>query len=364
MAARRGDGTARLAEGARAEGERLRERHARLVRERGTPVCLVMREGNEADDAPYAMMGGTGAVLYAEGEAAPEDETADAWGECDVLFADGNVEEAVPPNRIAPIAAGTPTPPTDDAEELASWHNARARSHHARGEDALAAAEFAAAAEATKPAGFHQGAEPCLFRAGDAVDVRVDGRWRHGGVVSYVDEDDELADVLFRRGDSDYDTADNEPAGPSAGGDSDDEEEGVSFDRLRHALGAETSTRAAPLLVVHAKALVNAARCHLFASRPAPALLQVDTAVGCLARSAAPGTGALAVLSHAIFVKGLAHARRGDFPAARAAAAELARTGTDASALSSAVRRLARERRASDARLARAVRQFLQELPL
>ena len=112
MALRRGDGTARLAEGARAEGERLRERHARLVRERGTPVCLVMREGNEADDAPYAMMGGTGAVLYAEGEAAPEDETADTWGGCDVLFADGNVEEAVPPNRIAPIAAGTPTPPT------------------------------------------------------------------------------------------------------------------------------------------------------------------------------------------------------------------------------------------------------------
>ena len=321
----------------------LQSIYARLLSSEKPKLALVLTSVDETSSSPYSFHPqGVGVVWF-------EDDTTT----CDVLFQDGTVLEEVPSWRMSHVTSSTDmlTSMSYDA------HLALASSHHTQGRYALAAAEFLAASEHVEPETSTDA--KLLFRAGDAVDVKLQsGRWRRRGVVTYTDEDDETADVMFNDDDDEYDTADDTSQDEGGGGGSSSsdasEMDGVSFANLRHAQATASATSSSTTAPLYAKALLNAALCHMHASRPLPALRQASQASHALARL---GQSRLLAKSH--FVRALAHARMGDFAEARLAA-DMCEDGASTARLRHQIASLQRERRASDARIAKAVRELLE----
>ena len=326
----------------------LQSIYARLLSSEKPKLALVLTSVDETSSSPYSFHPqGVGVVWFEDDSDSPSSSTTT----CDILFQDGTVLEEVPSWRMSHVTSSTGvTSMSYDA------HLALASSHHTQGRYALAAAEFLAASEHVEPETSTDA--KLLFRAGDAVDVKLQsGRWRRRGVVTYTDEDDETADVMFDDDDDEYDTADDTSQDEGGGGSSSSdasEMDGVSFANLRHAQATTSATSSSTTAPLYAKALLNAALCHMHASRPLPALRQASQASHALARL---GQSRLLAKSH--FVRALAHARMGDFAEARLAA-DMCEDGASTARLRHQIASLQRERRASDARIAKAVRELLE----
>lgn len=324
----------------------------------------VAKATDESSDEPFGYhevegKAAVGVVVYTDGEGGDFNDGEwllledNSTGACDVLFEDGSLLEAIAPERI--VSASAHHFSEREPLQASEWHAERARKIHARGAFALAACEFleAAACAASASAATSESASvrKCAFQAGDAVEVHISGDAWRDGVVGYVDEDDCIADVLFSSSDC---AADNI-----------EEEEGVQFRRLRHR-ATHTTTAISTAAIMRARFLVNASHCHLLCSRPLPAQALAAEAISVLSRGAG-SMDATHMLARAHYVRALASARTGAFRDAREAielCSMMGTNSTDVSRLRNLVKTYAKERKLSDARIAKAVTKLLENVSL